>query len=157
MITGDEKLSKSAEKFLPLLKNKLPDLQQYVKVVLPSTDNPYVTPNSIIIVIPARKGFLFEKLYIETRPNDILIEMGVARDMQYAWISSWNPEYIENVMLRALQFIYDILNEKIIFVKRKALFSSKEFYEYIQKKELRRKKRVIAVYSWKGTYDKKEE
>ena len=151
MIKGDERLSQSASQFYRLLGENSPDLLEFVSIASPSTEFPHIELGSIALVIPAKEGFLFDKVYVETRKEDILIVMGIVPHRHVSW---WSDESAEKQMKYAIQFIKDVLNERIIFVKRKALFSRKESYEDIRVEQLERSKRVLAVYSWKGTYDK---
>ena len=151
MIKGNEILSQSANRFHKLLDENSPDLMEFVSIASPSNEFPYIEPGSIVLEIPAREGFLFDKIYVETRKEDILIEMGVVPHRHISW---WSDDTVEKQMKYAIQFVEDVLNEQVIFVKRKALFSRKELYEDIRLEELKNAKRVRAIYSWKGTYDR---
>ena len=151
MIKGNEKLSQSGKRFYTLLEDSSPELLEFMSVASPTDEFPYMEPGSIVLEIPAREGFLFDKLYVETMKEDILIVMGTVAHRHISW---WSDDSIEKQMKNAIQFIKDILNEQVIFVKRKALFSQKEFYEDIRVEELEKTARILAVYSWKGTYDR---
>jgi hypothetical protein len=66
MIKGNEKLSETAARFYQLPKKHSPDLLRFATVGSPSDKYPYAESDSIVIVIPARDGFLFEEIYLET-------------------------------------------------------------------------------------------
>ncbi len=151
MTKDDERLSQSATRFYTLLKDSSPELLDFVSIASPTAEFPYIEPGSIVMVIPAQEGFLFDKLYLETRKEDILIVMGMVPHRHISW---WSDDTIEKQMKYAIQFIKDVLNERIIFIKRKALFSRKEYYEDLRVEELKKRKSILAVYSWKGTYDR---
>jgi hypothetical protein len=151
MITGDEKLSQSAKKFYTLLKDSAHDLLGFMSIASPTDEFPYIEPGSIVLQIPSREGFPFDKLYVETRKDDILIVMGDVLNHHISWGSE---DSVEKQMKSAIQLIDDVLNEQVVFVKKKVPFGKKESYEHIRVEELEKATRVIAVYSWKGTYDR---
>lgn len=150
MIESDQYLSESAKRFYKVLTDNAPELLQFVAVVSPSDKYPCVDPNSLVMTIPARDGFIFDALYVETRREDILIEMGVVPHLHFSW---WSEDVVDEQMLKAVQLIRDILNERMIFVKKQAFLTGKEHYDIIRIEALGKKKDILAVYSWKGTYN----
>ncbi len=151
MIKGNEELSATAKVFCELLKEKSPDLLEIAEVKSPSKETPLIQePGSIVIVIPARQGFLAEELYAETRREDILIAVGSVTHYHFSWYSE---EVMGKYMLNAIQFINDILSEQVVFARRKTLIFRKEYIDDIRIEDLGKKKRILAVYSWKGTYN----
>ena|SRR5687768_14785072 len=151
MIKGNKSLSESASKFYELISHSSPDLLIFASVESPSDRFPYLESDTIVLVIPAREGFLFDTLFVEVRKDDILITMGIVPHRHISW---WSEDSLEKQMNYAIQFIKDIIDERVIFVKRKVLIIRKTFYEDIRVEELEKTNRVLEVYSWQGTYDR---
>jgi hypothetical protein len=145
-------LSETAKTFYKILEDNYPSFLPLVKVVSPSHENRYVEPNSIVIVIPARVGFLFTEIYIETRSEDILIAFGTIHHRHFSW---WSEDVIEQQMCRAISLVIDIINEKVVFIKTRNFLSRKIFYIDIPIEDLSKQKRVLEIFSWNGTFDKK--
>ncbi len=151
MVKDNEGLSPTAKIFFQLLRDKAPELLEVATVESPSEKTPLIQePGSIVIVIPARAGFPIDKLYIETRREDILVVLGELTHRHYSWYSE---ETVSKYMLNAIQFTKDILEGHILFARRKKLLSRKEYIDIVREKDLVKKKRILAVYSWKGAFD----
>jgi hypothetical protein len=151
MINGSENLSPSAKVFYRLLKENCPELLAVAEVMSTSEKTPLIQePGSIIIKIPAPQGFIANELYIESRRTDILVAIGQATHHHVDW---YKEEDREKSMRSAIQYVKDILSEKVIVVVEKSLFSKNGFVHEIRIDELKKKKRYLAIYSWNGTYN----
>ena len=151
MIESKEELSRSARRFHRLLSENASDLLEFMSIASPTDESPYIEHGSIVLQIPAREGFLFNRIYVETRKEDILVVLGDVLNRHISW---WSEDSVEKQMKLAIQLIMDILDEQVIFVKRRAHLGRKELYEDVRIEDLSKVKRVLAVYSWKGTYDR---
>jgi hypothetical protein len=151
MILNDQGLSSIAKLFYGYLLEFSPELLKIAEVVEASEKRPYIEePGTIIIEIPARAGFLFDQIYVETRKEDILIALGTFTHYHFSYYSAKEIEYR---MPQAIQYINDILNEKIIFVRKSGSWAKDESIIELNICDLEKTKNVLQVYSWKGTYD----
>jgi hypothetical protein len=133
------------------LEENSPELLAVAEVMSPSQKTPLIQePGSIVVVIPAPQGFIANELYIETRRADILVAIGKVTHHHFDW---YEEEDKEKSMRFAIQYLKDILSERIVVVVEKSLFFKNGFAHEIRVDKLRKKKRYISVYSWKGTYN----
>lgn len=151
LINDDEYLSTTAKNFFKFLKEESPQLLEFAKVVNKSEKYPFIEePGTIVIVVPARNGFIIDELYIETRKEDILIVLG---DITHFHVD-FSKKDIEERILHAIKLVNDILNEQVVIVRKKSFLSLNEFFSVIELSKMKTEKRIKQIYSWKGTFDK---
>ncbi len=151
MINDDEYLSTTAKIFFKNLKEEFPQLLEFAKVVDKSEEYPFIEePGTIVVVVPARNGFIIDELYIETRKEDILIVLG---NITHFHVDFSEKDREERIPI-AIKFANDFLNEQVVIVRKKSFWSLNEFFSVIDLSKIKTEKKVNQIYSWKGTFDK---
>jgi hypothetical protein len=152
-VKDKENLSATARTFLHLLGATSPALVEFVQVVSPSNENPWIEEaGSIIMKIPSSKGPKPEYLYLETRKRSIVIVVGTLLSYHVDW--SKNDEIKESIQ-KAIRFFLDILEERKVILEKKVgiAFIKWRVAKCIGTEMISTQKGSFTIYSWKGTYN----
>ena len=147
----NQNLSATARTFLHLLNTTSPELVEFVEVVSPSKENPWIEEmGSIILKIPSPTGYKPEYLYLETRKRSIVIVVGTLLSYHVDW--SKNDEIKESIQ-KAIRFFLDILEERKVILEKKVgiAFLRWKVVRCIDTEAISRQKGNFTIYSWKGT------
>jgi hypothetical protein len=146
-------LSATARAFLHLLNTTSPELVEFVQVVSPSKENPWIEEaGSIIMKIPSPRGPKPEYLYLETRKRSIVIVVGTLLSYHVDW--SKNDEIKESIQ-KAIRFLLDIMEERKVILEKKVgiVFFKWRVAKCIGTEMISTQKGSFTIYSWKGTYN----
>ena len=149
-----QNLSATARTFLHLLNTTSPELVEFIEIVSPSKENPWIEEaGSIILKIPSPTGSKPEYLYLETRKRSIVIVVGTLLNYHVDWIKS---DEIKESIQKAIQFFLDILEERKVILEKKVgiAFLKWNFVRCIDTAMIARQTGNFTVYSWKGTHNR---
>jgi hypothetical protein len=149
-----DNLSATARTFLHLLGTTSRELVEFVEVVSPSQEQPWIEEvGSIILKIPSPTGSKPEYLYLETRKRSIVIVAGTLLDYHVDWSKS--DEAKESIQ-KAMQFFLDILEERRVILEKKVgiAFLKWSVVRCIDREMIARQTGNFTIYSWKGTYNR---
>lgn len=148
-----EELSATARTFLHQLNATSPELMEFVKVVSPSKENPWIEEvGSIILKIPSPTGHKPEYLYLESRKRSIVIVVGTLLSYHVDW--SKNDEIKESIQ-KAIRFLLDFMEERKVILEKKVGigFLKWKVVKCIDSEIISQQKGNFTIYSWKGTYN----
>jgi hypothetical protein len=149
-----EELSATARTFLHLLNTTSPELVEFIKVVSPSKENPWIEETgSVILKIPSPTSSQPEYLYLETRKRSIVIVVGTLLNYHVDW--SKKDEIKESIQ-KAIQFFLDILEERKVILEKKIGIGLLKWniVRCIDAEKIARQKGNFTIYSWKGTHNR---
>jgi hypothetical protein len=152
-VKDKEELSATARTFLHLLNTTSPELVEFIKVVSPSKENPWIEETgSVILKIPSPTSSKPEYLYLETRKRSIVIVVGTLLSYHVDW--SKNDEIKESIQ-KAIRFFLDIMEERIVILERKVGigFLRWKVVRCIDREIISQQKGTFTIYSWKGAYN----
>jgi hypothetical protein len=153
-VKDKENLAATARTFVHLLGTTSPELVEFIEVVSPSREKPWIEePGSIILKIPSPTGSKPEYLYLETRKRSIVIVVGTLVNYHVDW--SKNDEMKESIQ-KAILFFLDILEErKVIREKRVGIaFLKWNVVRCIDTDRIAQQTGNFTIYSWKGTHNR---
>lgn len=146
-----EELSATSRTFLHLLNTSAPELVEFVEVVSPSKERPWIEEaGSVIMKIPSPTNSKLEYLYLETRKRSIVIVVGPLLNYHVDW--SKNDEIKESIQ-KAIRFFLDILEERKVILEKKVgiAFLKWNVVRCIDTESISKQKGNFTIYSWKGT------
>ena len=149
-----ENLSATSRTFLHLLGTTAPELVEFIEVVSPSKERPWIEEaGSSILKIPSPTGSKPEYLYLETRKRSIVIVMGTLLNYHVDWTK--NDEMKASIQ-KALRFFLDIMEERKVILEKKVgiAFLTWNVVRCIDMEMIAKQKGNFTIYSWKGTYNR---
>jgi hypothetical protein len=153
-VKDKEELSATARTFLHLLNTTSPELVEFIKVVSPSKENPWIEEaGSVILKIPSPTSSKPEYLYLETRKRSIVIVVGTLLNYHVDW--SKNDEIKESIQ-KAILFFLDIMEERKVILEKKVgiAFLKWNLIRCIDTELIARQKGNFTIYSWRGTHNR---
>jgi len=149
----NQNLSATSRTLLHLLNTASPELVQFIKVVSPSKENPWIEEvGSIILKIPSPTSYKPAYLYLETRKRSVVIVVGALLSYHVDW--SKNDETKESIQ-KAIRFFLDIMEERKVILEKKVgiAFLKWNVVRCIDTEMIPQQKGTFTVYSWRGTYN----
>ena len=152
-VTDKEHLSATARTFLHLLNTTSPGLVEFVSVVSPSRETPWIEEaGSIILRIPSPTGSKPEYLYLETRKRSIVIVVGTLLNYHVDWSKS---DETKETIQKAVRFLLDIIEERKVILQKKVGIGPLNWnvVRCIDAEGISRQKGNFSIYSWKGSHN----
>ena len=147
-----ENLSPTARTFTHLLGATSPELVEFIEVVSPSKEKPWIEEaGSIILKIPSPTGSKPEYLYLESRKRSIVIVVGTLLNYHVDW--SKDDEMKASIQ-KAIRFFLDVMEERKVILEKKIsiAFLKWKVVRCIDTEMIASQKGNFTIHSWKGTY-----
>jgi hypothetical protein len=153
-VKDKENLSATSRTFLHLLNTTSPELVEFIEVVSPSKEKPWIEEaGSIILKIPSPTGSKPEYLYLETRKRSIVIVVGTLLNYHVDWAKN---DEIKASIQKAIRFFLDIMEERKVILEKKVgiAFLKSNLIRCIDTELIASQTGTFTIYSWKGTHNR---